>query len=116
MARDGGYIMDASAIVQNDATVENMRAMTEFTREYGVYSDGHCSRKCLSASRPLGADWKTAMPPVGPGATPPGVCCPWHDKRKQLPELSGDVQLLQNVWEGVDALANVYIWQLLLSF
>jgi hypothetical protein len=37
VARDGGYIMDASAIVQNDATVENIRAMTDFTREYGVY-------------------------------------------------------------------------------
>ena len=29
VARDGGYIMDASAIVQNDAKVENIRAMTE---------------------------------------------------------------------------------------
>ncbi|MBM4018222.1 MAG: hypothetical protein FJ288_07815 [Planctomycetes bacterium] len=37
VARDGGYIMDASAIVQNDAKVENVRAMTEFTREYGTY-------------------------------------------------------------------------------
>jgi uroporphyrinogen-III decarboxylase len=37
VARDGGYIMDACAIVQNDATVENMRAMTDFTREYGAY-------------------------------------------------------------------------------
>jgi len=36
VARDGGYVMDASAIVM-DAKVENMRAMTEFTREYGVY-------------------------------------------------------------------------------
>jgi len=37
VARDGGYIMDASAIIQNDAKVENVRAMTDFTREYGVY-------------------------------------------------------------------------------
>jgi len=37
VARDGGYIMDASAIVQNDAKVENIKAMTDFTREYGVY-------------------------------------------------------------------------------
>ena len=40
VARDGGYIMDASAIVQNDAKVENIRAMTDATREYGVYSSG----------------------------------------------------------------------------
>jgi uroporphyrinogen-III decarboxylase len=37
VARDGGYIMDASAIIQGDAKVENMKAMTEATREYGVY-------------------------------------------------------------------------------
>jgi len=37
VARDGGYIMDASAIMQDDTKAENLRAMTEFTREYGVY-------------------------------------------------------------------------------
>ncbi|UCF00505.1 MAG: hypothetical protein JSV82_08430 [Planctomycetota bacterium] len=37
VAGDGGYIMDASAIIQNDAKVENIKAMTEFTREYGMY-------------------------------------------------------------------------------
>jgi hypothetical protein len=37
VAGDGGYIMDASAIMQNDAKVENLKAMTEFTREYGLY-------------------------------------------------------------------------------
>jgi uroporphyrinogen-III decarboxylase len=37
VAKDGGYIMDASAIIQDDAKVENIKAMTDFTREYGVY-------------------------------------------------------------------------------
>ena len=37
VARDGGYIMDASAIMQDDTQVENVRAMTEATREYGAY-------------------------------------------------------------------------------
>jgi len=37
VASDGGYIMDASAIIQNDARVENVKAMTDFTREHGVY-------------------------------------------------------------------------------
>jgi hypothetical protein len=36
VARDGGYILDAGAIMQNDTSVENIRAMTKFTREYGV--------------------------------------------------------------------------------
>ncbi len=37
VAKDGGYIMDASAIIQNVAKIENVQAMTDFTREYGVY-------------------------------------------------------------------------------
>jgi uroporphyrinogen-III decarboxylase len=37
VARDGGYIMDAAAIMQDDTEIENLRAMTDFTREYGVY-------------------------------------------------------------------------------
>jgi len=37
VARDGGYIMDASAIMQDDTKTENLKAMTEATREYGVY-------------------------------------------------------------------------------
>jgi len=41
---------------------------------------------------------------------------PWDTKRAELGELSGDVQLLQDIWTNVDSLANTYIWQLLLSF
>jgi uroporphyrinogen-III decarboxylase len=37
VAQDGGYIMDASAIMQDDTKAENLRAMTEATREFGVY-------------------------------------------------------------------------------
>jgi len=37
VAGDGGYIMDAAAIMQDDTKEENLRAMTEVTRELGVY-------------------------------------------------------------------------------
>ena len=46
----------------------------------------------------------------------PGVCIPWEQKLKELPEISGDKQLIQKVWEDIDALAYVYIWHCLLSF
>jgi uroporphyrinogen-III decarboxylase len=36
VGKDGGFIMDASAGL-DDARVENVKAMFEFTREYGVY-------------------------------------------------------------------------------
>jgi uroporphyrinogen-III decarboxylase len=65
-AGDAPYIMDASAIVQNDASVENMRAMTEATLEHGIYTRGP------PAPRPArwnpGSGLKTAGPPSS--ATP----------------------------------------------
>ncbi len=36
VGRDGGYILDAAASLDN-AKAENVRAMFEFTKEYGVY-------------------------------------------------------------------------------
>jgi len=48
--------------------------------------------------------------------TPPGVCIPWEEKLKELPRIEGDADLIKRVWEDVDALAYVYIWQCLLSF
>jgi hypothetical protein len=37
VAGEGGYIMDASAIIGSDAKEENIRAMTEYTLQHGVY-------------------------------------------------------------------------------
>ncbi len=36
VGRGGGFILDSSAVV-NDARLENVRAMFEFAKEYGVY-------------------------------------------------------------------------------
>jgi hypothetical protein len=46
----------------------------------------------------------------------PGVCIPWAEKRREFPEIRGDEQIVKRVWEEVDALAYMYIWQCLLSF
>ncbi|MBN2136759.1 MAG: hypothetical protein JW720_03025 [Sedimentisphaerales bacterium] len=46
----------------------------------------------------------------------PGVCIPWEEKVKDLPEISGDKDLLKQKWEDIDGLGYVYIWQCLLSF
>ncbi|MFQ6096640.1 MAG: uroporphyrinogen decarboxylase family protein [Armatimonadota bacterium] len=120
VARDGGYIMDASAIVQDDAKVENVRAMTEFTREYGVYSSGSATAPGDVGGGPAAdGDASTTHRPVAPregsGRTP-GVCIPWEDIQRELPEISGDRELVRRVWEEIDALGYVYIWQCLLSF
>ena len=109
VAADGGYICDASAIVQNHAKVENLRAMTDFVREYGVYD---------SPADPPEAGTESAGEHYGLRELPirPGACIPWADKLKELPVIKGDAGLVQRVWEDIDALAYVYIWHCLLSF
>ena len=109
---DGGYIMDASAIVQNFAKTENMRAMTEATREYGVYSSGASP----SAPEPAPAEGAPVAMPDRQTRTAPGACIPWEQKKAELPAISGDEALVKTVWENIDALGNMYIWQCLLSF
>lgn len=46
----------------------------------------------------------------------PGVCIPWDQKRKELAEIRGNEELVKKMWEDIDALGYVYIWQCLLSF
>lgn len=118
VGRDGGYIMDASAIVQNDAKTENIRAMTEATLEYGVYSRGHCpSVESLGAPQPEREDRRPgAFVTAAGGTRPPGTCVPWPEMRGQLPPIRGNEELCQNVWQNVDALGNMYVWWIALAF
>ncbi|MCL2306297.1 MAG: hypothetical protein FWC43_13210 [Planctomycetaceae bacterium] len=37
VAKDGGYILDASAIMQDDTKIENLKAMTQAGRDFGAY-------------------------------------------------------------------------------
>jgi len=43
--------------------------------------------------------------------TSAGTCVPWEEKRKEIPQISGDEKLVKRVWEDVDALGYMYIWQ-----
>lgn len=101
VAGDGGYIMDAGAIMQQDTLEENLQAMTDFTREYGVYS---------SSSSPVIPNQAEGEP------VKPGVCIPWEDKIKELPQIQGDPEIVKRIWEEVDSLGYTYIWHCLLSF
>jgi len=121
VAKDGGYIMDASAIMQDDTSIENLRALTDFTREYGVYSAGSTRQASTDLSQLCpghGAD-VAKLKGMANRAAPrikPGICRPWEEKVKELPPITGDQDLVRRVWENVEALGNTYIWQLLLSF
>ncbi|MBI4904978.1 MAG: hypothetical protein HY820_15175 [Acidobacteria bacterium] len=108
---NGGYIMDASAIMQNDASVENVKAMTEFTRQYGVY----CHSPSSAAPPPPPGN-RPSAPVLPQGKVPAGACFPWEQKLKEIPAIPGDPTLCKQIWENVDALAYFYIWHLVLSF
>jgi hypothetical protein len=117
VARDGGYIMDASAIMQDDTSIENLRALTDFTREHGVYSAR--SAQAAPALRPCDGADVAALTGLAGQVAPrikPGICRPWEEKAKELPPITGDQDLVRRVWENVEALGNTYIWQMLLSF
>lgn len=121
VAVDGGYIMDASAIMQDDTDIDNMRALTDTCREHGIYPPGSFSTlsdipPCDVLDSPEIRSSLAGMDGRRDSCVQPGVCLPWEKEKTRLPELSGDQDLLQNVWEGVDALGNTFIWQCLLSF
>ena len=86
VGRDGGYVLDASAIIQNDAKVENFRAMTDAALEYGVYSRGHCT------------------------------CVSWDDAKSRMPAIQGGGTLCRRIWESTDAMAAMYVWRVAWAF
>jgi uroporphyrinogen-III decarboxylase len=118
VGRDGGYIMDASAIIQNDARVENVRAMTDATLDYGVYSRGHAT-PALTAGGPK-PKAEDARPDTfvcrTVGRRPPGTCTPWSEMRAKLPGIQGDEALCQRIWESIDALGSMYVWWIAMAF
>ena len=113
IGREGGYILDASAIIQNDARVENLRAMTEAVGEYGTYPRGH-----------------TVVPPPAIAAVPHGAgptgqharaaaareCVPWSEVRASMGDIPGDESICRDVWNHIDTMANMFIWTLFLVF
>jgi len=121
VAKDGGYIMDAGAIIQNDADIENMRVMTQVCREHGVYSAGSYepTSETPPCDLPSSVESRKKVTGITGRKSPeikPGVCFPWEQRVKDLPEITGDPAMVQKIWEDIDALGNMYIWQLLLSF
>jgi hypothetical protein len=121
VAAEGGYIMDAGAIMQDDTSVANLQVLTQTTRECGTYPAG--SYQPCTATAPCNlqssrADSQKVRGMAG-GSEPavrPGVCFPWEERLKDLPEITGSPELIQRIWEDIDTFGNMYIWQLLLSF
>ncbi len=121
VAGQGGYIMDAGAIMQDDTSVENLKAMTETARKYGAYTTGAYRQPTATppAEIPASVEERKKLKGISGRPAPriaPGVCFPWEERVKELPEITGSPELVRRVWEDIDAFGNMYIWQLLLSF
>jgi len=114
IGRDGGFIMDASAIMQNDTAPENMRAMVEATHEFGVYDAPDAPPEPLCV-RPSQAEPLRGLA-AGRGRAP-GVCVPWTERKTELAgPIQGSEELAERVWHAVDSGGAMFIWQMLLSF
>ena len=113
--------MDAGAIMQNDTSVENLRAMTEVCRELGTY-DSPCRLPAADlppAEMPESVASRRQVRGLAghaQSAVPPGICMPWAEKARKLPALTGDPDLVRRIWDEIEGLASTYIWQLLLAF
>lgn len=106
VASDGGYIMDAGALVMNDAKVENVRALTEATLEYGVYSQSPSQIAVPFHPRPD----QQGRHPFKQHPHRPGECVPWLEKQNEFPAISGDPHQVKKMWQSVDMLGYVFLW------
>ncbi len=116
VAADGGYIADASAIMQLDTAPENLRAMTETFREHGVYSSGSLEGKKAEIKTDSASGEGNHMEKLRTPGAKPGVCIPWEDKRRELPGIPGSEELVQRIWEEMEAGPYTFMWHWVASF
>jgi hypothetical protein len=101
--------------------VENLRVMTDTARQLGGYAAGTYAQPTATPPADLPASKSdrakvTGMSGRSQPRVRPGVCFPWEERVKELPEITGSPELVRKIWEDIDAFGNMYIWQLLLSF
>ncbi len=112
--KNGAYIMDASAIMQNEISPANFKAMYETCMEFGAYSGS--SNAVLE--RPL-PDRSQALPKTQllRDAEKAAVTKTWErEKRDSNISVCGDDALCERVWNKSESYAQTFIWQMLLSF
>jgi hypothetical protein len=100
MKPDGGYILDATAMMLHDIKPKNLEVAVEYTLEHGVYSQGHA-----------GQIRGTSNPRIIPqGKRIPNTVRPWEEESKNYRCLSGDLGLVKDKWEANDTAAYNYLW------
>lgn len=100
MKPDGGYILDATALMLSDVKEENLRAAVDYTLEHGVYSQS-------SPAKQRGIAQPQNIPQ---GQRSPHTVRPWEAESADYKQLSGDVALVQRQWKQADAALYNYLW------
>ncbi|MCL2351810.1 MAG: hypothetical protein FWC55_04670 [Firmicutes bacterium] len=101
MKPDGGYILDASALMLSDVKPGNLRAAADYTMEHGVYSR-------TFPAKPMGKP--ESGPPIPGGKRPPGTCRPWETEKAGYRNLCGDTEKVESSWKAADSAAYYYMW------
>ncbi|MCP4167204.1 MAG: hypothetical protein GY759_15140 [Chloroflexi bacterium] len=108
-AGEDGYIMDASALIMDDAKIENVEAMIDFTLDYGVYSQSGPTFADLDEIKQVDRPEPKGIP-IPEQKRDPGVVVPWEEKKADLPPIQGDEQIARDTWELVDGLGYGFLW------
>lgn len=97
---DGGYMLDATALMLDDIKPENLVTAARYAMDHGGYS----------RSTPVRARETCAHPAIAQGRRPAGVVKPWAEESASYSCLSGDVDAVKRAWEGVDGALYAYLW------
>lgn len=116
VAGDGGYLMDASAIMQNDTKVENFMEMMRVCREFGVYEDSDWDGKLRAPLGDANPDSVFGMRGREKEIEAASYRTPRSQKRGDYGEIPGDEALCERVWNDIEKLGTMFIWQMLLCF
>ena len=116
VAGDGGYLMDASAIMQNDTKVENFMEMMRVCREFGVYEDSDWDGKLRAPLGDANPDSVFGMRGREKEIEAASYRTPWSQKRGDYGEIPGDEALCERVWNDIEKLETMFIRQMLLCF
>lgn len=47
---------------------------------------------------------------------PAGTVVPWLEQRRDMPEMTGDEQLVERNWTEIDAWTYAFLWHCVVSF
>ena len=97
---DGGYMLDATALMLSDVNPDNLKTAVQYVMDHGGYS------------RTVAPKPRETCPghAIDGGSRPPQAVRPWDEEKKGYRMLAGDVEGTRAAWEKVDSALYNYLW------